>query len=139
MNETQNTALIQGLYEAFGRGDIAFILGNLTSDAVWTTEGPEIIPYTGTRRGPQGALSFFEALDGTLANMKLTTDHYIAQGDMVATFGRFAGTVKVTGQSFDAPVAHYFQIRDGKIAVFVDIAETASIAAAYQGSALRHE
>ena len=135
MNETQNTALIKSLYDAFGRGDVPFILDQVTSDTVWNTEGPAIIPYTGTRRGPNQVLGFFEALGGTLNDMKLSTDHYIAQGDAVTTVGRFAGTVKATGKSFDAPVAHYFQIRDGKVAVFIDIIETASIAEAYQASA----
>jgi ketosteroid isomerase-like protein len=135
MNEQNNTALIQSVYDAFKRGDIPFILGNLTGDCQWESEGPETIPYTGNRRGAQEILGFFAALGGTLDDMKLTTDHFVAQGDAVTTFGRFAGTVKATGKKFDTPVAHYFQIRDGKIAVFVDIVETASVAAAYQGSA----
>ena len=135
MNEKQNTALIQSVYAAFGRGDIAFILANLTSDTVWTTEGPGVIPYAGTRSGVPGVSSFFEALGSTLSDMKLTTTHYVAEGNAVTTFGRFAATVKATGKSFDTPVGHYFEIRDGKIAVFVDIIESASIAAAYQVSA----
>jgi hypothetical protein len=133
--EQQNTELIKSMYEAFGRGDIPSILSKLTSDTIWTTEGPEVIPYTGTRHGEEGVLSFFQSLGSTLDNMKLTTDRYIAQGDTVATFGRFAGTVKATGKSFDAPVGHYFEVHDGKVAVFIDIVETASIAAAYTAAA----
>ena len=135
MNEKQNTALVQSLYEAFGRGDIPFILANLASDTVWTTEGPASIPYTGVRRGEKEVLGFFEALGGTLSDMKLTTDHFVAQGEAVTTFGRFAATVKSTGKSFDTPVAHYFQIRGGKVAVFIDIGETATMAEAYTASA----
>ena len=135
MNETQNTALIRSVYEAFGRGDIPYILSKITADSVWTTEGPSVIPYTGKRSGEKEVLGFFDALGGTLNNMKLTTDYFVAQGDAVTTFGRFAGTVKATGKSFDAPVAHYFKIRDGKISVFIDIIETQSIAAAYAGAA----
>jgi len=135
MNETQNAALIRSLYDAFGRGDVAYILANVTADSVWNTEGPAVIPYTGVRRGPKEVAGFFEALGGTLDNMKLTIDCELAQGDGVASFGRFAGTVKATGKSFDAPVAHYFKVRDGKVSEFVDVVETGSIAAAYTASA----
>ena len=131
MNEQKNTALIQDMYDAFGRGDIAHVLGCVTSDSVWNTEGPSVIPYTGIRRGEKEIMGFFEALGGTLDNMKLTTSHIVAQGGTVISVGRFAGTVKDTGKRFDAPVAHYFKIRDGKVAEFVDIIESASIAAAY--------
>ena len=135
MSEKQNTELIHSVYDAFSRGDIPFILGKLTSDTVWNTEGPATIPYTGVRKGENGVVAFFQALGGTLENMKLTTEHLVAQGDQVTTFGRFAGTVKATGKRFDAPVAHHFRIQDGKIATFLDIVETASIAAAYQATA----
>jgi hypothetical protein len=54
---------------------------------------------------------------------------------MVATFGRFAGTVKAPGKRFDASVGHYFEFRNGNVAVFIDIAETASKAAAYTAAA----
>jgi len=134
--EQQNIELIKSMYEAFGRGDIPSILRKLTSDTVWVTEGPEVIAYTGTRHGEAGVLSFFQSLGSTLDNMKLTIDRYIAQGDTVATFGRFAARVKATGKSFDAPLGHCFELRDGKVAVLIDVAETASIAAAYSARAV---
>ena len=38
MNEQQNQALIQNMYDAFGRGDIHTILNNLTDDVEWTMQ-----------------------------------------------------------------------------------------------------
>lgn len=131
MNEKANSALVQSLYDAFGRGDIAHILANINTDVAWNTEGPAVIPYAGNRRGEKEVLGFFGALSGTLDNMKLTIDTMLAQGDGVAAFGRFAGRVKATGKSFDTPVGHYFKIIGGKVSLFINIIESATIAAAY--------
>ena len=133
MNEQQNEALIRKVYAAFGRGDIPEILANLTDDIEWTLEGPSIIPYVGKKKGVAEVTEFFTALSGTQSDMKLTTEDFIAQEDKVATFGRYAGTVKATGKKFDSPVAHLFTIRKGKISRFVSLGDTAAMAEAYRG------
>jgi len=134
MNEQANTALVQSLYAAFGRGDIQFITDRLASDVEWTLEGPEIIPYAGHRRGVNQVLGFFHALATTLTGQKLTITDILAQGDKVAAFGRFAATVPATGKSFDSQVAHLFQIRDGKVSKLVDVVDTAAEAEAYRAA-----
>ena len=131
MTEQQNTALIQTLYDAFGRGDVQSILDNLTNDVQWGLEGPAIIPFAGLRIGQAQVQSFFEALGTTLHGVKLITDNFVAQGNLVASIGRFSGTVTATGKSFDVPIAHFFEIRDGKVARFVDFGDTAALADAY--------
>ena len=59
MSEQQNTDLIKKLYADFGRGDIPAILAALADDVVWIFDGPAIIPFTGTRKGPSQVLGFF--------------------------------------------------------------------------------
>ena len=132
MNEQANTALIQSMYAAFGRGDIRFIADHLASDIEWTLEGPETIPYAGRRHGVDQVLGFFHAMTTTLTGPKLTITDILAQGDKVAAFGRFAATVTVTGKRFDSQVAHLFQIRDGKVSNLVDVVDTAAEAEAYR-------
>jgi len=131
MNEQQNTALIQTLYDAFARGDIQGILDNLTDDVQWGLEGPAIIPFAGRRTGQAEVQGFFEALATTQRDMKLNTERFVAQSNLVATIGRYSGTVTATGKSFDVAVAHFFEIRDGKVARFVDFGDTAAFADAY--------
>lgn len=134
MNEQANTALIQRLYDAFSKGDVATILNNLTADVEWIFEGPAVIPFTGTRRGIEQTKGFFTALATTQTGMKLTTSEFIAQGDHVATYGRYTGMVTATGKNFDSPVGHFFTIRDGKVARFVNMGNTAAYVEAYQAS-----
>lgn len=126
--------MVRKLYDAFARGDIQTILNSLTGDVKWTLEGPSVIPYAGTKEGPNQVRKFFDDLVGTQENMKLTIDHFIAQGDEVATLGRYAATVKATGKQFDSPLAHFFTIRDGKISRWVAVEDMTDVAAAYSGA-----
>ena len=135
MNEQQNTALIQKLYDSFSKGDIQTILASVTEDVDWGLEGPAAIPFAGKKTGPAQVRGFFEALAGSNRDMKLTIDTFIAQGDRVATMGRFSGTATATGKSFDVPVGHFFLIRNGKVAQFTDYTDTAATLEAYTKAA----
>ncbi len=134
MSEQQNTTLIQRLYDAFRQGDMKTILGTLTDDVEWTMEGPAIIPYAGKRKGIAQTTQFFEALGATQTDQKLTVDTFVAQGDQVATFGRYSATVKATGKKIDSPVAHCFTIRGGKVSRFVDVVDAGAMADAYRSA-----
>lgn len=134
MNEQDNTALIRKIYDAFARGDIQTIIENTTGDVVWTLEGPDTIPYAGTRKGANGVKEFFDALVGTQRDMKLTMEDFIAQGDKVATLGHYAATVKATGKKFDSPHAHFFTIRDGKVSRWVGLGDMTDVTDAYQSA-----
>jgi uncharacterized protein len=131
MDEQENIALVKKLYEAFARGDVQTILDHLTEDVQWSNPGPSIVPYFGDRTGPGPVREFFDQLVGTQENVNLTIDQFIAQGDAVATLGRFTGRVKATGRPFNSLVGHFFTIRDGKVARWIGLGDTANAAAAY--------
>ena len=131
MKETENVALIQNVYASFGRGDIQTILQALDANVKWTTYGPTVIPYAGTKTGVSEVVTFFEALGSTQSGQKLTIDEYIAQGDEGVTIGHYKALVKETGKWVDSAVAHVFTVRDGKITRFLDFVDTAQAAGAY--------
>src|SRR5579862_3494842 len=121
-----NVETVQGLYAAFGRGDLPGILAMLADDVVWESEGPAIISFSGTRRGKTETAGFFEALGADHLNPQLTITDYVASGDTVMTLGRYAATMKATGKKFDSPIAHYWKFRDGKVVRYVGLANTAA-------------
>ncbi len=135
MSEQKNTDTIKTMYAAFARGDVQAIMNSLSDDVVWSLEGPSIIPFAGMRRGKTEVMGFFTALGTTQTNQKLTIDTYIAQGDHVATVGRYAATVTATGKSFDSRVAHVFTLRDGKVTALADFADTALMVEVYTHAA----
>lgn len=129
-----NIALVRGVYSAFGRGDVGFILSSLAPEVQWTLEGPSILPYAGKRVGPSEVAGFFEALATTQTEQKLTIDEFIAAGDEVVALGRYAARVNATGKRMDTSLAHIFTVKGGKITRFLDFADTAGMAAAYEGA-----
>jgi ketosteroid isomerase-like protein len=134
MNEQQNAALVRKLYDAFATGDIQTILNSLTGDVEWIQDGPTVIPYAGKKTGPTQVRQFFDALVGTQEKMKVTIDDFIAQGDEVATLGRYEATVKATGKPFNSRIGHFFTIRDGKVSRWIGIGDMTDVAAAYSGA-----
>ena len=134
MSEQENVALIKKLYEAFARGDIQTILDHVTDYIKWSNPGPANVPYFGNRTGRKQVREFFDQLIGTQENVKLTIDQFVAQCDSVATLGRYTGKVKTTGKPFDSLVGHFFSIRDGKVASWTGLGDTADALAAYTSS-----
>lgn len=136
MNEQQNVEFVQRMYDAFSRGDIQTIMDHLAEDVEWIAEGPSSVAYFGKMKGPAEVQSkFFGGLAGTQEDMKLTITDFVAQGDKVATFGRYSARVKATGKRFDAFVGHLFVVRDDKVTRFLNLGDTAAVAAAYSGAA----
>ena len=61
-----NITLVQGLYAAFGRGDIATIVAGLTQDIDWQTLGPaRDYPTFGQRKGKAAVQEFFAQVAAT--------------------------------------------------------------------------
>jgi uncharacterized protein len=126
------TETVKELYAAYRRGDLAAILASLTSDVVWESEGPAAVAYFGIRRGVKESTGFFEALAADFANPELTITDYVASGDTVMTLGRYKATAKKTGKVYDTPIAHYWKIRDGKVARYVGFSDTGAAVVALQ-------
>ena len=130
-NEQENIDLVKKLYEAFGKGDIKTILAHLSDDVTWSSPSPATIPYSGDRTGPAEVREFFNQLVGTQENVNLTISQFIAQGEAVATLGRYSGNVKPTRKPFNSVIGHFFTIRDGKVTRWTGLGDTAHAAAAY--------
>ncbi len=126
---------IKDIYAAFGRGDIAAILASLTDDVSWEFEAPAELSWSGIRHTPQEAAGFFAGIGAEHANPNLAMTEFFATNNAVAAFGRYQATVKTTGIRVDTPVAHYFQFRDGKIARYINIINSAAFVEAGRATA----
>ena len=115
MPESDNVALIGKIYEAFGRGDIGFIIDQLTDDVRWVTHLEPIVPWSGEYNGKANVPRFFEAIGGSVETTAFNPQEFIAQGDTVVSTGEFGCTVNATGKSSLAPWVFIWKIRDGKV------------------------
>src|SRR5688572_2767035 len=62
MSEKDNVARVTKLYEAFTKGDIGYIIDQLTDDVRWVTHLDPVVPWAGTFPGKQGVPQFFESI-----------------------------------------------------------------------------
>jgi len=135
VSREQNVALIQKLFDAFGRGDVQTILDHCKPDCEFYYPGPEVIPYTGTKRGSREIQTYFDALLNTQSNANLSIKQFVADGDTVVAIGHYKARVNSTGKPIDTPVVLIFQIEGDKVARHMALSDTAAVATSYGGAA----
>src|SRR5918998_4048947 len=131
MNQQSNVDVVQETYEAVGRGDIPAVLDLLTDDVEWTLQGPSAIPFAGTRRGREGVAEFFSLVGENLEFEEFEPREFVAQGDTVVVLGLERSLVKATGRTFEQEWAHAYKLRDGKVAKFLALEDTAAHVVAF--------
>ena len=129
-----NVDLIRGAYDAFAKGDVPTVLGLLSPDINWTEA--EGFPYGGTYVGPRAVLeNVFMRLGTEWEGFAAVPHEFIDGGDSVVALGKYSGTYKATGKSFQADFAHVWKMKDGKAVKFVQYADTALVQRALETSA----
>lgn len=112
---TDNGRTIAGMYEAFGRGDVPYVLAQMTPDVEWIETEAESIPAHGISASPQEVLeNVFAKVPEHFEQFELHPELWIEAGDDVVVTGRVVARTR-TGRKLDAPYAHVFSFRDGKV------------------------
>src|SRR5438067_2199711 len=93
-----NAATVASLYEAFGRGDVAFILNHVDDSCEWTSAGGNLIPAGGIYKG-KAVGNFFKDLSESVdfTEFNPSAIHNIGNNEVVA-FGNMSGNSKKTGK-----------------------------------------
>jgi ketosteroid isomerase-like protein len=105
--------IVSGIYEAFGRGDLAGVLSALAEDVEWEMAGPA--PFAGRRLGREGVQGFFVDLLGAVKIEMFEVDAVVGDGEQVVVLGRERCTAKRTGRSYEQHWAHAYTVREGKV------------------------
>lgn len=91
---------LKAMYDAFGTGNIPFILETISEDFKWTDPGnPNIIPFGGMYEGRSGLMDFFARMGGSIDTTHWQVDNYIGEGNTMAAEGKQAFTSKETGKN----------------------------------------
>jgi uncharacterized protein len=134
---TDNIGVVRGMYEAFQRGDIDAVLSSFAPTVTWYSPGGPEIPWAGARQGREQVGQFFAQLDGALEFLHFAPEQFAANGDTVIVIGRDRVRVKATGDVLDEHWAHVMQVRDGQVADFREIIDTAALVAVFAKAAVR--
>lgn len=120
------SAAIQSMYDAFGKGDVPFVLGMLAPDVVWNEAENFVYADRNPYVGPQAVLDgVFLRLGTEWDGFGLTVEEIIGSGDTVIARGRYRATYRATGVPVDAQFAHVWKLVDGKVARFQQYTDTA--------------
>ena len=132
MAEQDNTSIVKSIYEAFGRGDIDSLVGNLADNVEWVIPGEQDgIPYAGTYHGLGGVRDFFSTMGGSIDYNQFEPLRFVAQADQVAVFGSYHGTIKANTREVETKWAMEWTLKDGKVTNFTAYDDTATLAAAF--------
>ena len=136
MNTTtmiDNATTVASLYEAFGRGDIPFILSHIDDTCKWIGAGEGFLPQGGTYKGKE-VINFFiklnEAVD--FKSFNPLSIHNIGDDEVVA-FGNMSGAARNTGKISSSDWVMHWKFNDeGKVIYYQDFHNTAAEYAATQ-------
>jgi hypothetical protein len=112
-------ATVQGIYEAFGRGDVAAILDNVADDVVWDQDAPAYgIAIYEPGIGKRHVARFFTALQ-ELDITRFQPLNILSGGNQVAVPIALEGSVKATGKPVKVLEIHLWSFGpDGKVIRF---------------------
>lgn len=121
------TAHIQSLYAAFARGDVEALLDACVDDVEWHMLGSIALPYMGTFHGRQALLRWFGHVAEFDDIQAFEPREFLAGADHVTVLGWERTRAKPDGGVFESPWVHVFTLRDGKVARFVGLVDTAAV------------
>jgi ketosteroid isomerase-like protein len=124
-----NVDLARQLYDAFGQGDIATVLGAFHENIEWReAEGnpyePQGNPWIG---GDAIMQNLFIKLATEWDGFTVLPKEFHDAGDTVVVEGRYAGKHNETGKLLDAQFCHVFKMGDGKVTSFQQYVDTAQL------------
>jgi ketosteroid isomerase-like protein len=136
-----NTETIQGMYAAFGRGDIPAILDCIAEEVDWCFDLPAHVP--GAKAVPmfqhcttpaEVADRYFRGVGETMDFHRFAPRSFFADGDDVVVILDLDYTARPTGRRVVIEEVHHFTFgAGGKIVRYRPFLDTATVIEAYGG------
>ncbi len=125
---------VQGIYEAFGTGNVQAILDQLTDDVDFGSEPDSTIaPWHGRRRNKQEVAAFFQALGENIEVTEFTPLAFTSNDTDVMAVIRFGVTVPATGKSGTMHLHHWWSFDGDKVCFYRGTEDTALTAELLRG------
>lgn len=127
----ENVAVVKGIYDAFGAGNVPAVLGAMAPGIIWNEA--ENFPYADRNPyvGPQAILEgVFGRVLADWEGFQVVPDEILDAGDTVVMLGRYVGAHKVTGKAHNPQIVHVWRLKDGKATQFQQYADTLHVARA---------
>jgi ketosteroid isomerase-like protein len=125
--------IISSLYEAFGRGDIPFIVEHFAAGASFRQ--PASVPWGGQYSGPEGAAQFFQRLNEGVETTGFTVEHSVEVGNEVFSVGVHDAIVRTTRRPVSVRWMFRWRVEHGKVTAYEAFYDAAPIVEALQRAA----
>lgn len=124
-----NVSVLRSLYDAFGRGDVATVVGAMSPDIRWCeAEGNPYVPSGQPWVGPDAIVTnLFMKLATEWDAFTVHPKSFYDAGTSVIVEGRYSGTYKATGRGMDIQVCHIWDVAHGKVTRFQQYVDTAKM------------
>lgn len=121
--------VVRDLYDAFATKDEATLRRVIHPDVLWIQcEG---FPGGGVRSSADEVFrEVFGALRDTWEDWAAEVEQYLPSGDTVVVLGRYTGRNRATQKSVVSVFAHVYDVEQGRVVRFRQIADTEPMAAA---------
>ena len=126
-----NAEIVQGMFAAFGKGDLPGVLSALAPEVEWRVGGPSEVPYAGTRRGREQVKHFFEELGRAVEFQHFEPQEYVSEGNTVVVLGHEKLLVRASRQTIENGWVMVFTLRKGEVIRFREFNDTAALAAGF--------
>ncbi|WP_428655667.1 nuclear transport factor 2 family protein [Runella sp.] len=128
-----NEEKVKALYEAFGQGNVPFILENVDTDFTWTDPSDAaIVPHGGEYKGREEFGHFFQKLSTDSDTVQWEVDNYTSnESDVIAT-GTHGIRVKETGKTAVTDWVMIWSFENGKPIKGRSYYDTATVASAFK-------
>jgi len=120
--------IVKGIYAAFGRGDLLFILEHIASDATWGIDSvaAKEVPWYGILTGKTNIPKFFSAL-GENADFTIFEPHdFVVAGDQVFNHLRYEATIRQSGRRLVGFSLQHWTFRGGRVVRWRGYEDTAA-------------
>jgi uncharacterized protein len=125
----ENITVIRGIYESFGTGDVASVLGQMHQHIEWREAENFIYADRSPYRGPQAVLEgVFMRLASEWADFKVMPEEWLDAGNHVVVLGTYSGRHKESGREVRAQFAHIWGVTHGRVVRFQQYTDTKQFA-----------
>jgi ketosteroid isomerase-like protein len=127
----ENVSLVQGIYRAFGSGDVPAAVAAMSPAIEWNEA--ENFPYADGNPyiGAEAIIGgVFARLASEWDGFRFEAEQFHDAGDTVVVTGRYHGTCRATARPMNPQAAHIWTLADGKAARFQQMVDTLAVARA---------
>ena len=129
MMSEENVQLVRGLYEAFGKGDVAAVLGKMDRSIEWREAENFVYADRSPYVGPQAVLDgVFMRLGSGWDGFTVSPEEWLDASNHVIVLGTYSGAHKATGRRVRAQFTHVWAVRAQRVVRFQQYTDTKQFA-----------